>query len=230
MIWLRRAACVAIISAVLPAGRGSAGRRGGGASRPRVDGGHRRAEAVRDRRHEVVLLVFEPALAGDVAERVDDAVGDLDGYERQPGGRPSSSRGSVTERAAAPPRRRECVSRACAVRDDVGDRLAEDASRRTRSRACGSGSSNCTMPSRSTNGTPSPRASAPAEPPAPARPRRRAPRLRPTRGAAALAADARSGPRSPSARPGRRRPRGARRSTHRDLSSAGRLPQRAPRP
>ena len=39
---------------------------------------------MRDRRHEVVLLVFEPALARDVAERVDDAVGDLDGYERQP--------------------------------------------------------------------------------------------------------------------------------------------------
>ena len=49
-----------------------------------VDGGHRRAELMRDRRHEVVLLVFEPALARDVAERVDDAVGDLDGYERQP--------------------------------------------------------------------------------------------------------------------------------------------------
>ena len=49
-----------------------------------VDRGHRRAQLVRDRRDEVRLFLLEPGFRRDVAERVDDAVCDPDGDEREP--------------------------------------------------------------------------------------------------------------------------------------------------
>ena len=49
-----------------------------------VDGGHRRAELVRDRRDEIAVLLLEAAFAGEVAEGVDDAGGAADGDEREP--------------------------------------------------------------------------------------------------------------------------------------------------
>jgi hypothetical protein len=47
-------------------------------------GRHRRAQLVRERGDEVALRRLEPAVAGQVAKRVDDAVRAADGHEREP--------------------------------------------------------------------------------------------------------------------------------------------------
>ena len=85
VIWLSRAACVAIISSSCRRRSGReldvfAEQRLGRA----VDGRHRRAQLVRDRRDEVGLLLLEPVLARDVAAGVDHAVRRADGREREP--------------------------------------------------------------------------------------------------------------------------------------------------
>ena len=75
VIWLSRAAWVAIISRSSPAlvrGREVLAREE--RLRGAVDGRHRRPQLVRDRRDEVALLLVEAALARQVAERIDDAV------------------------------------------------------------------------------------------------------------------------------------------------------------
>ena len=49
-----------------------------------VDTRHRRPQLVGDGRDELALGLLEPALGGQVSERVDDALGAAHGHERQP--------------------------------------------------------------------------------------------------------------------------------------------------
>ena len=104
VIWLSRAACSATISSICRFCSGVSSlvaleQRLRGA----VDGGHRRPQLVRDRRDEVALLLVEPPLARQVAERVDDAVRRRARRRTTARGRARRrATGSVTVRAAAP--------------------------------------------------------------------------------------------------------------------------------
>ena len=104
VIWPSRAACVATISSISPLllrrqlavaheqRLGSA-----------VDGGHRRPQLVRDRGDEVALLLLEPPLARQVAERVDDPVRACGPRRTRATDRACRrATGSVARRAAAP--------------------------------------------------------------------------------------------------------------------------------